>query len=129
MNTFEFQKGLQKIKIADIRTMAIEAVQEYESEVLSDSIDANLKGLTFDAQQISDDEPLTDWDETGLFHANLRFNDDKNIDFYSSGKGADFLFQNVADVKISAPSAKTLSSFTMQKIKQSFIYILKDKIK
>jgi len=128
MNTFEFQKAFEKLTPTIVREIGVEAMHRNEIIVLVDSIDANLKGLTFAGNQI-DIAPFTDWDETGEFHNNLEFQSEEDINFQSSGQGAEAVFSVFSYNDTIAPSAKIMSTEAINKVTQSFIQILKDKIK
>lgn len=124
MNTFEFIRSLEKITPEVIREIGVQAVQENEQIVVSDSIVANAEGLTFAGNNINEYKPFTDWEETGEFHENLRFQSEKDIEFTSRGDGAVAVFSTFPDNDTIAPHAKTLSEDAMQNIKKSFIEIL-----
>jgi hypothetical protein len=128
MNTFEFQKELQKITPNVVRMIGVEAMQQNETLVVFDAINANLEGLTFAGNKI-DIAPFTDWDETGEFHQNLQFQDETDINFQSSGEGAEAVFSAFSYNDTIAPSVKIMSKAAINKVTQSFIQILKDKIK
>ena len=128
MNAFEFERKMQKITDSQIRTIGVVAVQSNESDVIDDSITKNMQGLTFLGTDIFDTSPFTDWNETGQFHENLKFAKDNDIEFSSSGKGAEAIFSAFSYEETIAPHAKTLSKTTLEKIRQSFINNLKSKI-
>lgn len=128
MNTFEFTRQLEKITVDVVRSIGVEAVQENEIIVVFDSINANLEGFTFAGNKI-DLRPFTDWDETGEFHHNLQFQDETDINFQSSGQGAEAVFISFSYDDTIAPSAKIMSQSAINKVTQSFIQILKQKIK
>ena len=121
MNAFEFYRGLEKAN-AMMKELAIQAVQELESEVIADSIDANLKGLTFEGERIDGIKPFTDWNESGEFHENLKFFSDTDIEFTSSGDGAVAVFDNFAINDKLYPTSKTLSGPTKKKITEALKY-------
>jgi hypothetical protein len=128
MNTFEFTRRLEKITPKVVQEIGVEAMHRNEVIVVFDSINANLQGLTFAGNKI-DVRPFTDWDETGEFHQNLEFQDDTDINFQSSGAGAEAVFSAFTYNDTIAPSAKIISQLAINKVTQSFIQILKDKIK
>jgi hypothetical protein len=128
MNTFEFTRLFEKLTPTVIRQIGVEAMHRNEVIVVFDSINANLQGLTFAGNKI-DVRPFTDWDETGEFHQNLEFQDDTDINFQSSGAGAEAVFSAFTYDDTIAPSAKIMSQRAINDVKQSFIQILKDKIK
>ena len=128
MNTFEFTRSLQKITIDIIRQIGVQAVQQNESVVISDAIVANAEGLTFSGNKIEEYAPFTDWEESGEFHDNLKFQSDKDIEFSSRGDGAKAVFNTFPFDDTIAPSAKILDSNTVFDIKKSFIEILLNKL-
>lgn len=127
MNVFEFYRGLEKSNPL-IKEIAIQAVQDMEAEVIADSIDANLSGLTFLGNSISDVKPFTDWNDSGQFHSNLKFLNDSNIEFTSQGEGAEAVFDSFDLKDTIAPHAKTLSDNTKKKITESLKIKLLEKI-
>jgi len=129
MNTFEYTRSLEKITVDVIRSIGVQAVHENESVVISDAIVANAEGLTFDGNKIDEYAPFTDWEESGEFHDNLKFQSDKDIEFISSGDGAKAVFNAFPYDDTIAPSAKILDLNTVSDIKKSFIQILQNKIK
>lgn len=129
MNTFEFTRLFKKIPPTVVRQIGVEAMHRNETIVVSDSIVANIEGLTFDGNEISKYKPFTDWEESGEFHDNLKFQSDKDIEFTSRGDGARAVFDTFPYNDTIAPSAKIMSTQAINDVKQSFIQILKDKIK
>ena len=128
MNTFEMLRSFEKITPSVIRETGIEAVQKNESVVISDSIVANAEGLTFSGNQIKNNPPFSDWEETGEFHDNLKFQSAKDIEFTSTGDGAKAVFDNFSYSDTIAPSAKILSDEAVNDITLSFIQTLKTKL-
>jgi hypothetical protein len=121
MNTFEFYRAFEKIKISDIRTMAVEAAQYAEREILNDSKLANLKGETFDGGQIEGVGRFSDWFDTGEFHSKLKFLESSDIEFISSGEGFEAIKDAFSESNWIAPHARTLSDDTKSKLKKYFI--------
>ena len=128
MNTYEMLRSLQKITPGVIREIGVQSVQKNESVVVSDAIVANIDGLTFAGNKISDVKPFNDWEETGEFHDNLKFRVSSNIEFTSKGDGAEAVFNTFPYNDTIAPTAKILSDEAINDIKKSFIQILKEKL-
>ena len=121
MTPSEFTKAFSKLTPDKIRELGVVAVQQNSDTVISDAIVANAEGLTFAGNKIDDYPPFSDWEETGEFHENLKFQSDKDIEFTSRGKG----FQSLSNVfpydDTIAPSAKILDRSTISDIKTKFI--------
>jgi hypothetical protein len=129
MNTFEFYRAFEKIKISDIQLMAVEAAQYAESQIVSDSIEANTNGgKTFMGRDIDEVKPFTDWFETGQFHQNLKFLESSNIEFISSGDGYDAIKAAFKESDWIAPHARTLDEETLDKLTKYFIDFFKQQI-
>ena len=105
---------LRRVANIDIINSAIaRAANEYESTIVSESIEANRAGKTFAGNDIDSINSFTDWYQTGEFHRNLRFIDERNIEFMSSGKGF-MAIRSAYDRKdYIAPDKKTLSENTL----------------
>jgi len=128
MNTFEFARALKKIKTSDIRRMGIEAAQYAESKILEDSKQANAKGLTFSGETIEGIGQFTDWIDSGEFHKNLKFLENENIEFFSSGDGFDAIKEAFDEFEWIAPHSRTLSDVTKNKLITYFIDFFKQQI-
>ena len=129
MNTFEMNRTLSKLTESKLNELAVNSVVKNESQVISDLIVSNADGLTFAGNQIDDVAPFTDWEESGDFHRNLRFLNDKDIELTSNGAGAESVFQNFSDEDTIAPSAKVLDKSTIDEIKKDFINGINNTIK
>lgn len=121
MTTFEMYRKFEKIDENAIRTIGIESVLENSEIVIQDAITENLEGKTFAGNPIKNYPPFSDWEETGEFHDNLKFSGSNDIDFTSSGPGAEAVFQTFPELDTIAPTAKILSSEAIKDIKVSFI--------
>ena len=128
MNAYEMLRSLQKITPDVIREIGVQSVQENESIVVSDAIVANIDGLTFAGNEIADTKPFTDWEETGEFHKNLKFLEEQNIEFTSSGDGFEAIKSAFKENQWIAPSGRTLDEETLNKITVDFIKLLKQQI-
>ena len=122
-------KNFEQLNIGKVRELAVSAVHQHEDVVVSDSIVANIEGLTFLGTSISTREPFSDWEETGEFHENLKLATTSDIEFTSRGEG--FLsIDRVFDFEETiAPHYKTLDISTIEAIKQSFINNLLNTLK
>lgn len=129
MNTFEFKRKLEAIDLATIRAYGVDAVHKNEKDIIDDVVNENFQGKTFAGNKIEDYEPFTDWDESGQFHENLQFLNNKDIEFTSYGDGADSIFAIFPYNDTIAPSAEVLSTQTMAAIKADFIQNIKNKLK
>lgn len=128
MTVFEAVRRFEKITTDVIRSVGVEAVQKNADIVISDAIVANAEGLTFAGNKISAYKPFSDWEDSGEFHENLKFQSTSDIEFTSRGEG----FQAIAEVfpydDTIAPSAKILSNEAKSNIQKSFVEIIKTKI-
>ena len=129
MNTFEMNRALSKLTDSKLNELAVNSVVKNESQVISDLIVANTDGLTFAGNQIDDVAPFSDWEESGEFHRNLRFLNDKDIELTSNGAGAESIFQNFDDSDTIAPSSKALDESTLSEIKKDFINSINNELK
>lgn len=142
MNAFEFHRAIEKITPDVIREIGVQSVQENAAKtgnydfdvtdnqtVFNDMFRNNNIGLTFAGNKIAGVGKFSDWVETGEFRKNLQFIDEKDIELVSWGDGFDAITGGYSETNWIAPSAKILEKETMQKIKQSFIKILKEKTK
>ena len=121
MTVSEFANKISRIDATMIRKLSIDAVHENEEIVISDAIVSNLEGLTFAGNKISENKPFTDWEETGEFHDNLKFDSKTDISFTSSGAGAEAIFNTFKTEDTIAPTAKILSGEAIKDIKVSLI--------
>lgn len=128
MTVFEAIRRFEKITPDVIRQVGVEAVQKNADIVISDSIVANADGLTFAGNKISDKPPFSDWEETGEFHENLKFQSQKDIEFTSRGKGFQAIAETFPYDDTIAPSAMILSDEAKQNITKSFIEIIQTKL-
>ena len=71
MNPFEFERKLKTVTSAVVAEIGVKSVRENENVIISDEIVANIEGLTFAGNKITDYPPFSDWEETGEFHENL----------------------------------------------------------
>jgi len=143
MNTFEMLRSLQKITPEVIREIGVKSVHQNEKKVVLDSILENhpnyltnrntpSDGNTFLGNNIIDTRKggnFTDWDDSGEYHDNLKFLEEQNIEFTSTGKGYEAIKANFSEDDYIAPTAKVLSSETMNAIKSDFINNIKNKLK
>jgi hypothetical protein len=125
MNAFEFARKLEKINPDVIRKIAIESVHENDGIVIQDAISSNDEGLTFAGNKISDYPPFKDWEESGQFHGNLKFQNENDIEFISWGAGAEAIVETFPLKDTIAPTAKILSNEAKNDIKKSFIQKIK----
>jgi hypothetical protein len=125
MNAFEFARKIEKINPELIRKIGIESVNENSEIVIQDAITENLEGKTFAGNSIESIKPFSDWEETGGFHDRLTFAGKDNIEFTSSGDGAEAVFNAFTQKDTIAPTAKILSSEAIKDLKVSFIKKLK----
>jgi hypothetical protein len=121
MNTFEAVRKFEKLTPAKIRDVGVSAVLENSEVVLSDAKVSNAEGLTFSGNKINEYAPFSDWEETGQFHENLKFENDKDISLTSRGDGANAIFSTFPDSDTIAPTAAILAESTKSEIQQSFI--------
>ena len=122
-------KELERVANVSVINEAIaKAANEYERDIVSESIEANLEGKTFAGNHIDSIRPFGDWFETGEFHNNLRFINQKSIEFVSSGDGFMAISEAFDKTDYIAPHAKTLSAETMADIKETMIEILFEKL-
>lgn len=121
MTTFEMYRKFEKLDENMIRSIGIESVLENSEIVIQDAITSNIEGRTFAGNEIKAYPPFKDWEETGEFHDNLKFSGSNDIDFTSSGPGAEAVFQTFPELDTIAPTAKILSSEAIKDIKVSFI--------
>ena len=120
---------LKRLASVDVINEAIaKAANEYESSIVDESIDANLEGKTFNGLDIDSINPFTDWFDSGEFHRNLRFIDERNIEFTSSGKGFDAIRSAFDRSDYIAPSKATLSQNTMDNIEKLMYDLLFEKL-
>ena len=121
-------KELERVANVSVINEAIaKAANEYERAVVDDSIEANIQGLTF-AGNVIDIAPFTDWFDSGEFHRNLRFIDERNIEFTSSGKGFAAIRSAFDRSDYIAPSKATLSQNTMDNIEKLMYDLLFEKL-
>lgn len=129
MNVDDTIKELERIADVSVINEAIaKAANEYERAVVEDSISANRQGFTFLGNEINKTPPFSDWFETGEFHNNLRFINQKSIEFVSSGDGFIAISETFDKTDYIAPHANTLSPETMADIKETMIQILFEKL-
>ena len=122
-------KELERVANVSVINEAIaKAANEYERAVVQDSISANIQGLTFFGNEIYKTFPFSDWFQTGEFHDNLRFINQKSIEFVSSGDGFMAISETFDKTDYIAPHANTLSPETMADIKETMIEILFEKL-
>ena len=121
MNPFEFSRKLAKITEPVIRKLSIEAVLDNEEIVVSDAIVANAEGKTFAGNKINEYKPFSDWEDSGEFHENLKFDSKNDIGFTSRGDGAEAIFNTFPTIDTIAPTAKILSTEAKNDIKKSLI--------
>jgi len=126
MTTQQMIKAFTKLTPEKIRELSIVAVHQNQDVVVSDSIVANIEGLTFAGNKINDNPPFSDWEESGEFHENLRFQSDKDIEFTSNGDGARSIFSVFSENDTIAPSAKILDSSTISDIKTKLVEQIKN---
>jgi hypothetical protein len=128
MTTAAMIRQLQKIDTKAIQEIGVLSVQDNEGAVVDDSLSANAYGQTFSSTSISRIRPFSDWFETGEFAQNLKFASETDINFASSGDGAEAIFSAFSYDETIAPHFRTLSTETMDKIRQSFIKHLKARL-
>ena len=122
-------KELERVANVSVINEAIaKAANEYERAVVADSISANMEGYTFAGNHIDAIYPFSDWFQTGEFHDNLRFINQKSIEFVSSGAGFMAISETFDKNDYIAPHANTLSPETMADIKETMIQILFEKL-
>src|SRR5574344_1047120 len=98
MTAFEMYRKFEKLDENAIRTIGIESVLENSEIVIQDAITSNIEGKTFAGNEIKKYPPFSDWEETGEFHDNLKFSGSNDIDFTSSGPGAEAVFQTFPEL-------------------------------
>ncbi len=125
MTVAGFIRKIGTLDEKSIRAIAVSSVIDNSEVVISDAIASNAEGLTFAGNKIADTPPFTDWEETGEFHDNLKFESQNDISFTSYGEGAEAVFSSFPDVDTIAPTAKILSESAKKDIKVSFIKRLK----
>lgn len=125
MNAFEYSRKIAKLDESMIRKIGVESVIENEEIVIGDAITSNIEGLTFAGNRIDQFWPYTDWEETGEFHDNLKFESKNDIAFASSGKGAEAIFSTFPEKDTIAPTANILSAEAIKDIKVLFIQKVK----
>ncbi len=126
MNTFEYIRKLEQVNPAMIREIGVASVHFNERLVVEDSIFANNNGgKTFMNNDIDEQPPFTDWFETGQFHQNLKFLEEQNIEFTSSGDGYEAIKVAFAEREWIAPHARTLDEDTLNRITAEFIALIK----
>ena len=129
MNAYEMLRSLQKITPDVIRELGVASCHFNEKQIVSDSIEANTNGgKTFLGYDIDEVKPFTDWFETGEFHENLKFLEEQNIEFTSSGDGFEAIKLAFKENQWIAPSGRTLDEETLNKITIDFIKLLKQQI-
>lgn len=124
MTVSEFGRKLGKLNESEVRRVGVESVLQNHDIVIQDAITANIEGLTFAGNDIKKFAPFTDWEETGEFHDNLKFESTNDIGFTSSGDGAEAVFGTFPEIDTIAPTAKILSGEAIKDIKVSFIKII-----
>ena len=129
MNPFEFYRAFAKLTPDKLRELAIRAVHQNSETVIQDAIVANAEGLTFAGNQIADYPPFSDWEETGEFHDNLKFESEKDISLTSRGKGAESIFRVFPYNDTIAPTAKILDQGTKSDITKAFIEQIKNTLR
>ena len=139
MNPFEFYRALAKLTPDKLRELGVVAVQENEQKVVLDSILTNhpnyltnretpSAGKTFIGNDIVGTENFSDWDDSYKFHDNLKFLEENNIEFTSTGKGFEAIKANFNEDDWIAPHARTLDEKTIDKITVDFIKLVKQQI-
>jgi hypothetical protein len=122
-------KELERVANVSVINEAIaKAANEHERAVVRDSISANRQGLTFLGNEIYKTPPFSDWFETGEFHNNLRFINQKSIEFVSSGDGFAAIRSAFDRSDYIAPSKATLSQNTMDNIEKLMYDLLFEKL-
>jgi len=81
MTVFEFSRKLEKLNETEIRRVGVESVLQNQDIIIQDAITANIEGMTFAGNDIKKFAPFTDWEETGEFHENLKFESANDISF------------------------------------------------
>ena len=122
-------KELERVANVSVINSAIaKAANEYERDIVSESIEANLEGKTFAGNHIDSIRPFGDWFQTGEFHNNLRFINTKSIEFQSSGKGFMAIRGAYDRSDYIAPDKRTLSDETLKEIGKLTFEILFEKL-
>jgi len=140
MNTFQFLRAFETLTPEKIKELAVQSVHVNEKQVVLDSILANhpnyltnretpSAGKTFLGTDIVGVKNFSDWDDSYKFHDNLKFHEENNIEFTSSGKGFDAIKANFNEDEYIAPHANTLTASTISAIKNDFINSIKEEIK
>ena len=129
MTVIEFYKSFATLTPDKLRELAIRAVHENSETVIQDAIVGNAEGLTFAGNQIADYPPFSDWEETGEFHDNLKFESEKDISLTSRGKGAESIFKVFPYSDTIAPTAKILDQGTKSDITKAFIEQIKNTLR
>lgn len=129
MTPSEFTKAFTKLTPDKLRELGVAASHFNERQIVSDSIEANTNlGKTFLGYDIDEIKPFTDWFETGQFHKNLKFLEEQNIEFTSSGDGFEAIKMAFKENQWIAPSGRTLDEETLDKITVDFIKLVKQEI-
>jgi hypothetical protein len=121
MTTGEMIAKFERLNVAKVKEIAIEAVHENEQIVIQDAITANIEGKTFAGNEINAVRPFSDWEESGEFHDNLSFLSKTDIEFTSKGDGAEAIFNSFSQLDTIAPTAKILSEEAIKDIRVSII--------
>ena len=129
MTVFESYKSFATLTPDKLRELAIRAVHENSETVIQDAIVGNAEGLTFAGNNITDYPPFSDWEETGEFHDNLKFESEKDISLTSRGKGAESIFRVFPYSDTIAPTAKILDQGTKSDIIKAFIEQIKNTLR
>lgn len=129
MTVIEFYKSFATLTPDRLRELAIRAVHENSETVIQDAIVGNAEGLTFAGNNITDYPPFSDWEETGEFHENLKFESEKDISLTSRGKGAESIFRVFPYNDTIAPTAKILDQGTKSDIIKAFIEQIKNTLR
>lgn len=129
MTVIEFYKSFATLTPDRLRELAVRAVHENSETVIQDAIVGNAEGLTFAGNNITDYPPFSDWEETGEFHDNLKFESEKDISLTSRGKGAESIFRVFPYNDTIAPTAKILDQGTKSDIIKAFIEQIKNTLR
>ena len=129
MTVIEFYKSFATLTPDKLRELAIRAVHENSETVIQDAIVGNAEGLTFAGNKITDYPPFSDWEETGEFHDNLKFESEKDISLTSRGKGAESIFRVFPYNDTIAPTSKILDQVTKSDITKAFIEQIKNTLR
>ncbi len=129
MTVIESYKSFATLTPDKLRELSVRAVHENSETVIQDAIVGNAEGLTFAGNKIADYPPFSDWEETGEFHENLKFESEKDISLTSRGKGAESIFRVFPYNDTIAPTAKILDQGTKSDIAKAFIEQIKNTLK